>query len=100
MVCGAFCLRKLSSVEGRSAPQPHRGGTRCDTRDHSSNCKAIADHGSAAYTPPPGAVLDLMTQLAPENDLESFARAFAILARAKPTNAAFVAVAVPAKISD
>jgi hypothetical protein len=61
---------------------------------------AIAEHGSAAYTTPSGAVLDLMTQLAEEDDLASFSRAFIILARAKPANAAFVAAAVPAKITN
>jgi hypothetical protein len=61
---------------------------------------AIAEQGSAAYTTPSGAVLDLMTQLANEDDLTSFSRAFVILARAKPSNAPFVAAAVPAKISN
>jgi len=62
--------------------------------------KAIAEHGSAAYNSPSGAVLDLMTQLSNEDNLASFSHAFIILARAKPTNAAFVANAVPAKISN
>ena len=62
--------------------------------------KAIAEHGSAAYNTPSGTVLDLMTQLADEDDLVSFSRAFVILARAKPANAGFVADAVPAKISN
>lgn len=62
--------------------------------------RAIAEHGSAAYTTPSGAVLDLLTQLTEEDDLGSFSRAFIILARAKPANAAFVAAAVPAKITN
>jgi hypothetical protein len=62
--------------------------------------KAIAEHGSAAYITPSGAVIDLLTQLAEENDLASFSRAFVILARAKPVNAAFIAAAVPAKITN
>lgn len=62
--------------------------------------QAIADHGSAAYTHSSGAVLDLMTKLADEDDLQSFSRAFIILARAKPTNAASVASFIPAKISN
>ena len=41
-----------------------------------------------------------MRKLADDDDLASFSRAFVILARAKPTNAAFVAAAVPAKISN
>jgi hypothetical protein len=61
---------------------------------------AIAEHGSAAYTTPSGAVLTLLTQLTEEDDLASFSRAFVILARAKPANAAFVAAAVPAKITN
>ena len=61
---------------------------------------AIAEHGSAAYTTPSGAVLDLLTRLSEEDDLTSFSRAFVILARAKPANAAFVAAAVSAKITN
>lgn len=61
---------------------------------------AIAEHGSAAYNTPSGAVLDLMTQLAAEDDLPSFSRAVIILARAKPANAAFVTAAVPPKVSN
>jgi hypothetical protein len=62
--------------------------------------KAIATHGSAAYITPSGAVLDLLTQLANEDDLASFSRAVVILARAKPANAGFVAATVPAKITN
>jgi hypothetical protein len=62
--------------------------------------QAIAQHGSAAYNTPSGAVLDLMTKLADGGDLASFSRAFIILTRAKPANASFVAAAVPGKISN
>jgi hypothetical protein len=62
--------------------------------------KAIAAQGSAAYTTESGAVLELLTELASEDDLASFSRAFIIFARSKPTNATFVANAVPAKISN
>lgn len=62
--------------------------------------RAIAEHGSAAYTHPSGAVLDLMTKLADEDDLQSFARAFIILARAKPASAASAASYIPGKISN
>ncbi len=44
--------------------------------------------------------MDLMTQLANEDDLLSFSRAFIILARAKPAYASRAAAAVPAKISN
>jgi hypothetical protein len=60
--------------------------------------EAITSQGSAAYTTPSGPVLDLLTKLAEEDDLASFSRAFILLARARPANAAFVASAVPAKI--
>ena len=62
--------------------------------------EAIAQHGSAAYTTPSGAVLTLMSQLADEDDLAGFSQAYIHLARAQPKNAAFVAAAVPPKISD
>lgn len=45
--------------------------------------RAIAEHGSKAYITPSGAVLELMKELAKEDDLESFASAFVIIARAK-----------------
>jgi hypothetical protein len=61
---------------------------------------AIAEHGSAAYTHSSGAVLELLTELSEKDDLQSFSRAFIILARARPTNAASVASFIPAKISN
>lgn len=61
--------------------------------------QAIAAHGAAAYDSPSGAVLDLMSDLAGEDDLQGFSRAVVILARAKPANAKFVLARVPAKIS-
>lgn len=62
--------------------------------------QAIAKHGSAAYDHSSGAVLDLMTKLADKNDLRGFAKAFVILARAKPTHAAAAAGFIPGKISN
>lgn len=61
---------------------------------------AIAEQGSAAYNTPSDAVLELLPQLADEDDLVSFSRAFVIVARAKPANAAFVSAAVPGKITN
>lgn len=61
---------------------------------------AISRHGSSAYTTPSGAVLELMTDLAEQDDLASFSRAFVIVARAKPANAHFISAMVPAKISN
>ncbi|NSZ87768.1 hypothetical protein G6L97_27260 (plasmid) [Agrobacterium tumefaciens] len=62
--------------------------------------RAIAEHGSKAYNTPSGAVLELMKELAKEDDLESLASAFVIIARAKPTNAKFITARVPAMISE
>lgn len=62
--------------------------------------RAIVEHGSKAYTTPSGAVLELMKELAKEDDLASFANAFIIIARAKPANANFIAARVPAMISE
>jgi hypothetical protein len=41
-----------------------------------------------------------MTELADEDDLQSFAKAFIILARAKPASAASAASYIPGKISN
>lgn len=60
--------------------------------------QAIAQHGSEAYITESGAVLELLTKLADEGDLQGFSKAFVIFARAKPTNAKFIEAAVPAKI--
>lgn len=60
--------------------------------------QAVAEHGSAAYIHTSGAVLDLMTQLADEDNLQGFAKAFIHLARAKPASASFAASFIPAKI--
>ena len=62
--------------------------------------KAIAQLGSSAYTVPTGAVLTLMTDLSNEDDLVGFARAYVILARAKPAYAPSVENAVPAKVTN
>ena len=62
--------------------------------------QAIAEQGAAAYTTPSGAVLTLLTELTEEGDIGGFSRAFIIFARAKPSNAAFIADAIPAKITN
>lgn len=62
--------------------------------------QAIAEFGSSAYTVPTGAVLTLMTDLSNEDDLVGFARAYVILARAKPAFATAVESAVPRKITN
>lgn len=62
--------------------------------------EAILKQGSKAYTTESGAVLELMTDLAREDDLQGFSRAVVIFARAKPANAHYVIGSVPAKISN
>lgn len=61
---------------------------------------AIAEQGSAAYNTPSGPVLDLLTQLASEDNLEGFSHAVVLFCRAKPMNADFVRASVPAKITN
>ena len=61
--------------------------------------EAIGQIGSDAYTREDGAVLDLMTKLADEDDLLGFSQAFVLLARARPLNAHLAAAAVPAKVT-
>jgi len=59
---------------------------------------AIEERGSAAYIHYNGPVLELLSDLAEEDDLEGFSRAFVILARSSPMHAPSVASFVPAKI--
>jgi hypothetical protein len=94
-------IRKLAAERRAKAEALHGLSQEVTKVNHETEtriAKAIAEHGSAAYNTPSGAVLDLMTQLSDEDDLESFSRAFVIVARAKPTNASSVASFVPAKI--
>ncbi|MBJ7412676.1 MAG: hypothetical protein JHD15_20275 [Phenylobacterium sp.] len=60
---------------------------------------AIAEQGSDAYTTPSGAMLDLLSRLAAEGELETFARAVDLAAKIHPQNAAFVRGKAPAKIA-
>lgn len=60
---------------------------------------AIARHGSDAYITPSGPVLELMSELAEEGEVETFARAYRLFAAVRPANAGFVRESVPAKIS-
>lgn len=60
---------------------------------------AIAEQGSDAYTTPSGAMLDLLSRLAAEGELETFARAVDLAATIHPQNAAFVRSKAPAKIA-
>lgn len=61
---------------------------------------AISKQGDKAYMTESGAILDLMTQLANEDDLQGISLAFVIFAYAKPANATCVANRIPAKISN
>ncbi|SFH92422.1 hypothetical protein [Methylobacterium brachiatum] len=60
---------------------------------------AIANQGSDAYNTPSGPVLDLLSELAEEGEVETFAKAYGLFASIRPANAMFVREAVPAKIS-
>lgn len=86
---------KAEALDGLSKEVP-----KVSSQTEARIAQAIAEHGSAAYNTPSGAVLDLMTELAGEDDLQGFSRAVVILARAKPANAKFVLARVPAKISN
>lgn len=61
---------------------------------------AMAQHGSAAYDTPSGAILTLMTDLMDAGDLAAFSITVAVLARARPSSAPYVISAVPAKVSN
>jgi hypothetical protein len=60
---------------------------------------AIADLGSDAYIVASGPVLELMSELAEEGELETFSRAYGLFATIRPASARHVREAVPAKIS-
>ncbi len=60
---------------------------------------AISRLGSAAYTTPSGPVLELLTALAEQGEVETFAKAYGLFVALRPENAAFVRESVPAKIS-
>lgn len=59
---------------------------------------AVMDQGSAAYLTDSGAALTLLSELAAESELQTFAQAVRIFRAIRPQNAAFVTAAVPAKI--
>jgi hypothetical protein len=60
---------------------------------------AIASYGSDAYTTPSGPVLELLSELAEEGEIETFAKAYGLFASIRPASARFVRESVPAKIS-
>lgn len=60
---------------------------------------AISRLGSEAYITPSGPVLELLSALAEEGELETFAKAYGLFATVRPMNADFVRESVPAKIS-
>jgi hypothetical protein len=59
---------------------------------------AIISQDSSEYTTPSSPILTLLTKLAEEGDLRGFSETFTLFRVAKPSNAAFVMNAVPAKI--
>ena len=60
---------------------------------------AIASYGSDAYITPSGPVLELLSELAEEGEVETFAKAYGLFAFVRPASARFVRESVPAKIS-
>ena len=60
---------------------------------------AIASYGSDAYTTSSGPVLELLSELAEEGEVEMFAKAYGLFATVRPASARFVRESVPAKIS-
>ncbi|WP_198400355.1 hypothetical protein [Bradyrhizobium pachyrhizi] len=92
--------RRRSQGKSQSARRPSKEIKSTPPETLQRIAEAIASQGSAAYTTPSGPILDLLTKLAEEDDRASFSRAFILLARAAPANAAFVGGAVPAKISN
>ncbi|MDX8522076.1 hypothetical protein [Mesorhizobium dulcispinae] len=60
---------------------------------------AICQLGSDAYTTASGPVLDLMSQLADEGEVEVFAKLVTLFVTVEPKNADFLKAAIPAKIS-
>jgi len=96
-------IRNLAEELRRNAVQLHGLSERIETVNMETQyriAEAIAQQGSKAYNTPSGAVLTLMTQLAEEDDLEGFAIAVNMLARASPANARYVTNAIPPKISN
>lgn len=60
---------------------------------------AISQFGSNAYTTPSGPVLDLLSEMAAQGEIEIFAKVVGLLASVHPTSVGFVKDAIPAKIS-
>ena len=59
---------------------------------------AVAQQGSDAYVTPSGAVLTLLTELAQQGDIVTFARTYALFAKVHRSNSRFVRESIPAKI--
>jgi hypothetical protein len=60
---------------------------------------AISRFGSDAYNTPSGPVLDLLTNLAEQGEIETLAKAYTLFATIQPASAHLVRESVPAKIS-
>lgn len=59
---------------------------------------AFVQQGSKAYTTESGAVTTLLTELASEGDLATFAQTYRLFAQLNPAKSAFVRSSVPAKV--
>lgn len=60
---------------------------------------AISRFGSDAYITPSGPVLELLSTLAEEGEVETLAKAYGLFAILRPLNASYVRESIPAKIS-
>ena len=60
---------------------------------------AIASYGSDAFLTPSGPVLELLSELAEEGEVETFAKVYGLFASVRPASATLVRESVPAKIS-
>jgi hypothetical protein len=67
------------------------------------NAQRVADDisrvGAAAYTSTSGPVLELLTTLAEDGEIETLAKAYGLFASIQPKSAAFIRGVVPARIS-
>jgi len=82
-----------------AAPALHNALAAIGVRNAGRVADAISRLGSDAYITPSGPVLDLLSALAKEGELEIFAKAYGLFATVRPMNADFVRESVPAKIS-
>jgi hypothetical protein len=75
---------------GEAAQALHDALAAIGVRDARRVADAISRLGSDAYITPSGPVLELLSALAEEGELETFAKAYGLFATVRPMNADFV----------